>query len=61
MPLKLIPHGWSSTKTKVKKELQPYCSIREKIEIIDETAMKSRRIILPGTTTIQNIKTVIPQ
>ena len=43
----LILHSWASTKTDVHKELQPYWSFRDEIAIIDRTAIKVRRILIP--------------
>ena len=43
IPAELILHGWPSTK--LWKELQPYWSFPDEIEIIDIIARKDRRII----------------
>ena len=40
-------HSWASKRPEVQKDLHPYWSFRDEIVIIDDTAIKGKRKIMP--------------
>ena len=52
--------GWPLTKAETPKELQPYWPFRDEISIIDGSAMKVRRRIIPKTLLRQSTKIAAP-